>query len=269
MRDLAKNNDGSGANVANGNGTTGDNVGATGKIDTTELSASELYRLGRGLCVGVYGIKIDKRRGVALPEAAVEAGKAADASDETKSAALDAQAELAERTSDGLEDAPPDWERAVELAAKPAEAGNPFALFTLGNAASEGVGGFAQSAASTFERRAVDAFLKRAKDGCVVGDDPRAMCFAAYYLNAGRCVKRDFAEAIRLKRRAVEIGCAEAALNLAVAYLNGDGVAFDSREAARWTRVSAELGDARAARDLGEYYCDGFGVEKDETKAVR
>ena len=123
MRDLAKNNDGSGANVANGNGTTGDNVGATGKIDTTELSASELYRLGRGLCVGVYGIKIDKRRGVALPEAAVEAGKAADASDETKSAALDAQAELAERTSDGLEDAPPDWERAVELAAKPAEAG--------------------------------------------------------------------------------------------------------------------------------------------------
>lgn len=194
MSDLAKKNDGSGANVANGNGTTGDNTGATGKIDTTGLSAAELYRLGRGLCVGVYGIKIDKRRGVALLEAAVEAGRSPDASEETRAAALDAQAELAEQLSEGYEDVEPDWERAVELAAKPAEAGNPFALFTLGNAAAEGVGGFAQRAASTFERRAVDAFLKRAKDGCVVGDDPRAMCFAAYYLNVGRCVKRDFTE---------------------------------------------------------------------------
>ena len=71
MSDLAKNNNGSGTTVgedpANGN-------------DTTGLSAAELYRRGRALCFGVYGVKIDKGRGVAILEAAVEAGKASDAS---------------------------------------------------------------------------------------------------------------------------------------------------------------------------------------------
>ncbi|MBQ2849802.1 MAG: sel1 repeat family protein, partial [Thermoguttaceae bacterium] len=169
-------------------------------VDVDALSAAELYRLGRALCFGVYGVKIDKSRGVAILEAAVEAGKASDASEETRAAALDAQAELAEQLSEDFDGRSADWERAVELAAKPAEAGNPFALFTLGNAASEGVGGVEadETAANAFYRRAVEAFLKRAKDGCVVGDDPRAMCFAAYYLNDGEFVERDAAEAVRL-----------------------------------------------------------------------
>ena len=257
MSDLAKNN--------NGNGTTD-------KIETTGLSAAELYRLGRALCFGVYGVKIDKGRGVAILEAAVEAGKAADASEETRAAALDAQAELAEQLSEDFDGRSADWERAVELAAKPAEAGNPFALFTLGNAASEGVGGVEadETAANAFYRRAVAAFLKRAKDGETSGDeDPRAICFAAFYLNKGRFVERDAAEAVRLYRRSAEIGCAEAALNLGVAWMNGDGVEANPIEGARWIRISAEAGDSRAAATLGELYWNGVGVEENKKEAAR
>ena len=276
MDDLAKKNNGSGttggADVANGNGTIDDKNGVTDKIDTTRLSAAELYRRGRALCFGVYGVKIDRRRGVALLEAAVEAGRSPDASEETKGAALDAQAELAERTSDGLEDAPPDWERAVELAAKPAEAGNPFALFTLANAAADGRGGVAKNKrrANALQRRAAEAFLKRAKDGEERGDeDPRALCFAANYLYAGEFVERDAAEAVRLYRRSVELGCAESARNLGVCYLNGDVVEENPTEAARWLRRAAELGVACAAETLSRLYALGLGVEKSDEETFR
>ena len=65
MSDLAKNN--------NGSGTNG---GANAANETTGLSASELYRRGRALAFGLDGVKIDGPKGLALLEAAAEAGSA-------------------------------------------------------------------------------------------------------------------------------------------------------------------------------------------------
>ena len=110
MSDLAKNNNGSGTNGANGDGING-KTGVGDKID-----AAALYRLGRALAFGLDGVKIDGPRGLALLEAAAEAGS------------LDAQGELAEALFDGLQGTQPDAARAVEIAKKPAQAGNPFAL---------------------------------------------------------------------------------------------------------------------------------------------
>ena len=148
MSDLAKKNNGGETNGANGNGTNGN--GTTGKIDTTGLSAAELYRLGRALCFGVYGVKIDKGRGVAILEAAVEAGKAADASEETRAAALDAQAELAEQLSEDFDGRSADWERAVELGNVDAAERFGFAYFddSLGLARDEAAGGRAGTRAA-------------------------------------------------------------------------------------------------------------------------
>ena len=104
--------------MSDNNKTTNGN-GTTVKIDATGLSASELYRRGRALAFGLDGVRIDGPKGLALLEAATEAGS------------LDAQGELAEALFDGLQGTQPDAARAVEVAKKPAQAGNPFALDTL------------------------------------------------------------------------------------------------------------------------------------------
>ncbi|MBQ2851010.1 MAG: hypothetical protein IJE77_11050, partial [Thermoguttaceae bacterium] len=101
MSDLAKNN--------NGSGTTGGVGGATDKIETTGLSAAELYRWGRALAFGLDGVKIDAPQGLRLLHRAAKAGS------------LDAQAEFAEALFDGRQGAKKNERRGVELAEKPAK----------------------------------------------------------------------------------------------------------------------------------------------------
>ena len=57
-------------------------------------------------------------------------------------------------------------------------------------------------------------------------------------------------EAIRLYRKAAELGGADAAYNLGIVYLNGEGVTKDRNEAIRWLRTSASLGDSGAKGTL-------------------
>ncbi|MBR4102628.1 MAG: sel1 repeat family protein, partial [Thermoguttaceae bacterium] len=237
MSDLAKKNNGGETNGANGTGTNGgvggaNETDANGKTDAP-LSAAELYRRGRALAFGLDGVRIDGPRGLALLEAAAEAGS------------LDAQGELAEAFFDGLQGTRPDAARAVDVAQKPAEAGNPFALDTLGAAYRDGSGGLRKDAkkARAFFARAFEGFKRMSEEP---NPDARALCYLGCYLGDGRGSangkpnesRKVAAETARLWRRSAEHGCATAATNLAGAYLNGVGVEKDEAEGVRWLRAA-------------------------------
>jgi TPR repeat protein len=71
-----------------------------------------------------------------------------------------------------------------------------------------------------------------------------------YFLDEGRGVAKNPAEAVRWYRKAAEQGFAMAQFNLATMYAEGVGVAKDEAEAMRWYRKAAEQGDAEAAQAL-------------------
>ena len=253
MSDLAKNND--------ENGTNG---GATDKIDTTGLSAAELYRRGRALAFGLDGVRIDGPRGLALLEAAAEAGS------------LDAQGELAEALADGLQGTQPDAARAVAVAKKPAQAGNPFALDALGGCFRNGLGGLPKDEAKARAcfLRAFEGFKRMSEEP---NPDVRALCYLGCYLGDGRGAADGkpndspevAAETTRLWRRSAEIGFATAACNVAFSYFNGDGVERDETEGARWLRKAVELGYLRAIVELAFCYLEGNGVAQDPAEGMR
>lgn len=59
-----------------------------------------------------------------------------------------------------------------------------------------------------------------------------------------------------------ESGDPEAMLQLAIAYLEGDGVEQSDQEAARWMTRAAELDEPNAQYSLGMFYGQGCGVER-------
>lgn len=72
------------------------------------------------------------------------------------------------------------------------------------------------------------------------------------------------AEYLRLARE----GDIEGQINTGMSYLNGLGLAADSKEAAMWFRKAADQGSARGQLNLGVIYLNGFGVEKSEAQAA-
>ena len=85
----------------------------------------------------------------------------------------------------------------------------------------------------------------------------------------GRDVKQDDREALRWWRKAAEQGNAEAQASLGFMYRQGRGVAQDGREALRWFHKAAEQGYAKAQVSLGLMYADSHGVAQDDREAVR
>jgi hypothetical protein len=67
----------------------------------------------------------------------------------------------------------------------------------------------------------------------------------AFIYQEGRGVVKDLREAVRLYRRAVERGSAEAMTSLGVLYVAGKGVAKNDHEAVRLFRRAAEPGSRR------------------------
>lgn len=70
-------------------------------------------------------------------------------------------------------------------------------------------------------------------------------------------VKQDYAEAVKLWRKAAEQGHAGAQRMVGECFLFGIGVVKDEREANKWYREAAEQGDARAQGIVGENYYYG------------
>jgi uncharacterized protein len=69
--------------------------------------------------------------------------------------------------------------------------------------------------------------------------------------------------------RAAEQGHAEAQFNLALLYLNGEGVDQDATKALEWFTRSAEQGNTDAQNNLGVIYSAGEGVEQDIEEATK
>lgn len=79
-----------------------------------------------------------------------------------------------------------------------------------------------------------------------------------------------YEEAARLYRRDAELGLTAAQLNLAILYLEGQGVPQDYAQAALWFRRAAEQGNSKEAQyNLGLLYKEGKGVPKDEAEAEK
>lgn len=76
-------------------------------------------------------------------------------------------------------------------------------------------------------------------------------------------------EAAKLYRRASTQGDCWAQFNLALCYMNGEGVRRLPREAVRLYRLAADQGLEDARRNLAICYQDGVGVEQDLEEAAR
>ncbi|HEV3317238.1 MAG TPA: tetratricopeptide repeat protein [Candidatus Angelobacter sp.] len=91
--------------------------------------------------------------------------------------------------------------------------------------------------------------------------DPYAT--ASKYKNA-----HDYSNAAIWFRKAAERGNANAQVNLALMYRNGQGVPQNPAEAFIWARKSADQGNAAGQTLLGILYESGEGVSRDEAAAA-
>ncbi len=89
-----------------------------------------------------------------------------------------------------------------------------------------------------------------------------------YYYGRNGC-PQNYAEAVKLFRKAAEQGDADAQYNLGLCYDNGWGVVENKPEAVRWYREAAEQGISNAQYNLGWCYSHGEGVVEDKTEAVK
>jgi TPR repeat protein len=105
-------------------------------------------------------------------------------------------------------------------------------------------------------------------------NDPSAIaseanCIADAFHFGKKGASRNYPEALRWYRLAVEGGLASAACMLGNMYAAGEGVPKDEVEAARWYHKSVEMDPYEwdAKYKLGLIYRDGIGVSKDSEKA--
>jgi len=132
-------------------------------------------------------------------------------------------------------------------------------------------------------REQLAAYIKKAREAELAGDvsaavewygkaaeggDPNAMYkLAMAYLN-GNGVAQDLTEAFGHFRKAAEAGNAEAMYTLAQAYHAGQGLEKDLSQAVHWYNKAAEAGNAEAMHSLAAMYFTGEGLAKDNSRAV-
>lgn len=100
------------------------------------------------------------------------------------------------------------------------------------------------------------------------GNADAQLNLANLFLN-GQELEQDSAEAAKWFRLAAKQGNAQAQFKLGMMYDIGSGVAKNQAEAAGWYRAAAERGLAIAQLNLGVAYADGEGVSKDDVEAAR
>jgi len=150
------------------------------------------------------------------------------------------------------------YDEAMRLYRKSADAGNARAMANLGKMYADGRG------AAKNEAEALRLFRKAAD----VGDTLAIANLGFMYAN-GRGVAKDETEAVRLFRKAADSGNVDAMTALGWMYHTGQGVKKDEGEAARLSRKAADGGNVIAVNNLGTMYQAGLGVRKDEAEAVR
>ena len=93
-----------------------------------------------------------------------------------------------------------------------------------------------------------------------------------YYLglmaNFGRGVRRDYALAMSLYKKAAELGSPEALFRIGALFAAGRGVAKNQNEAMQYYIRAAELGSNLAQYNAGMGYLSGVGIAKDAKRAL-
>ncbi len=79
----------------------------------------------------------------------------------------------------------------------------------------------------------------------------------------------NYPKAAALYRKDAELGVIAAQLNLAIMYMDGQGVQQDYQQAAKWFLAAAEQGNAEAQFNIGQLYQEGKGVEKNPVEAAK
>ncbi|BBP02250.1 tetratricopeptide repeat protein [Sulfuriferula nivalis] len=107
------------------------------------------------------------------------------------------------------------------------------------------------------------ASLQTLKQDAMNGDAASENWYGGY-LDA----KKDYAQAAMWYRKAADQGVANAQINLAMLYANGQGVAQDYAQAAVWYKKAADHGVVDAQSNLGVLYANGQGVTQDYAQAA-
>jgi len=79
----------------------------------------------------------------------------------------------------------------------------------------------------------------------------------------------NYEKAAALYRKDAELGVITAQVNLAIMYLDGQGVPQDYQQAAKWFMQAAGQGNAEAQHNLGVLYQEGNGVAKNPVEAAK
>ena len=87
--------------------------------------------------------------------------------------------------------------------------------------------------------------------------------FTAIFKNYLEGLPKDMRKSAKWYRKAAEQGHANAQVNLALMYDEGEGVTQDYKEAIKWYGKAAEQGDAIAQNNLAIKYAQGLGVPQD------
>lgn len=144
-------------------------------------------------------------------------------------------------------------EYALELLREAADRGYPVALSVLGMAYFDGDG---------VERNVETAkqwWLKAAAKG----EDGAFYNLAVVYNG----IDRNYPEAVKWLRRAIDAGNIYAMKDLARLYAQGNGVPKDIKESVNLMRRAAIAGDQGARQLMVEYYVNGTGVPADAARA--
>ena len=109
----------------------------------------------------------------------------------------------------------------------------------------------------------------RAELGRAYNGNAQAQVNVALKYANGDGVERNYSEAVRWNREAVNKGNAKAMNNLGWAYENGQGVEQNYSEAMKLYRQAADKGEVLGMRNLGRMYENGIGVSKNLRDAVK
>ncbi len=138
---------------------------------------------------------------------------------------------------------------------KMAEAGNPKAMYNVGQCYRRGDG------VDKDYKQAFDWFEKAAKKG-----DADAMFNVGVYYLQGNGVEKDDSKAFIWFKKSANEGHAKAMCNVGVCYLQGDGVAKDDSKAFNWFKKAADKKHADAMYMLGLCYLRSDGGKKQDKK---
>ncbi|NNN18892.1 MAG: hypothetical protein HKL84_03445, partial [Acidimicrobiaceae bacterium] len=147
----------------------------------------------------------------------------------------------------------PEWEKAVSMQPDDVRAQNGLAI--------------AQYLDGNFDQAAVH-FKQADQISPSSPGDARAHSYLGLMYREGQGVKRDYAQALNLFRRAAERGYAPGQYYLGEMYGEGKGVLCDYELAASWYQRAAEQGYADAQVALGILYREGQGVPQDYAQAA-